>query len=863
MTKALYSKDGEKWQDGTPVDWTRDDEVSKVVIGTPPQRSGGDAEPISLPQPVPVDLAGIYPNLTHLYLWQIENMEVLSSLPNRLQRVDVRGCPNLRAVTNLPPNLETLVLENCPELVLDPDVIPGSFGTLTELSVAGCTSIPQAWIRDTVATAQSIRHIDLSACPQLERMTSWPASLVDIRLNQCPGLRLLPAWPPQLKRLGLRGTNGLPSLSDFPETVDYMDLAWTRALKAMPGSRGNPRTLFLYGSGVLEPPASEHGQDETENVAQDVCDYFDDVRLTGRGTVRRCKLLILGNGTAGKTCLAMNLADEDYRQAKEAAEAAGRSISTHGVQFRDRHSFKANVAGEFKDVHLHLWDFGGQEIYHNTHRLFMSKGAVFVVVWNPDQDGQQPPINPAGFLDEWRSLQYWLDLIRRSCDHMPRIAIVCSCHSKPTPELERQWKSAVRPEYHELCKCFYVDSLEKTGQKSTLLDWLADEAGLVIATQGTAVPKYWEIAQQMVESWVVRMSHDAAFDRDFRSLSSEQFCDHLQQHIDAEIDRLPEYYPKLGSALKAQEFELTPNRIRRTLNFLTRSGWVYWDAELFQGRVIVGQQWALDGLYTVLERRIGTTVFRNLCSSAGRFTQSDLKKWVWGEQFSGDEQNLLISFMVRCGLCFRIHESEHSWRGEDVYVSFEHLPTSRELGLQRQFDVSLPDLNLSEDTLRLNFLHKYDWQLFLIDAGTQYGPDAAYAEDGILFRTTKNQVVLVTCEIDRKKGFGGSLVVQVAGEDAADLLQELVSELQKRFPDGHVPGRKRSEPPQAVTKPMARPSVFISYAWNSADEPGIDYEAPVDMIEALLISHNFEIEVSRSDDGALRDSTQPGTILRD
>ncbi|MFN9040928.1 MAG: ADP-ribosylation factor-like protein, partial [Planctomyces sp.] len=135
---------------------------------------------------------------------------------------------------------------------------------------------------------------------------------------------------------------------------------------------------------MQEPPSSEHGTEDGANVAEDVADYFREVELTGKGEVRRCKLLILGNGNAGKTCLAMNLAGEDYQEAKSAAEQAGRSISTHGVQFRDLQNFRANIKGVSKPVPLHVWDFGGQEIYHNTHRLFVSKGTLFVVVWNPD-----------------------------------------------------------------------------------------------------------------------------------------------------------------------------------------------------------------------------------------------------------------------------------------------------------------------------------------------------------------------------------------------------------------------------------------------------------------------------------------------
>ncbi|MCA9066222.1 MAG: hypothetical protein KDA96_24310, partial [Planctomycetaceae bacterium] len=596
--KALYSENGKTWHDGKPIKWSHDPSVRKIVIGTPPIR-GNDPKPISLTPPLPQDFKDLYPNLTHLYLWQIKDLAELPELPGGLKCLDVRACPVLTTIIDIPKDVDTLVLQDLEALTTDADFLPAGFTQLSDLSLNGSPGVSDGWIRRVLGTATSLRRIDLSACPQLQRITDWPEGLDYIRLNECTSLRLLPNWPPSLRRIDLRGCNQIRRVPDFPDTIDYIDLARTRSLEALPKQRGNPRTLILYGSGTLEPPASEHGSHDEENVAGDVDDYFDDVRLTGPGTVRRCKLLILGNGDAGKTCLAMNLVGQDYRAFKEQAHAEGRAVSTHGVQFWDVSKFKANVKGVQSDVHLHLWDFGGQEIYHNTHRLFISQGTVFVVVWNPDESAVVQRQRDTGYLDTPRKLQYWIDLIRRSCDHIPEIAIVCSRRSSSTPELNAILANEIRPELREKTKCYFVDSWEKSGEVTKLMDWLADEVGHVIATQGTAVPKYWEIAQEMVEHWVDAMRHDANFARKFNSLSVNQFKKELKLHIDKAVKSNPESCALFAAAIKARKFKLTENRIRRTLSFLTRSGWLYWAADLFEGRVIIGQQWALDGLYTV------------------------------------------------------------------------------------------------------------------------------------------------------------------------------------------------------------------------------------------------------------------------
>ncbi|WP_339750116.1 COR domain-containing protein, partial [uncultured Rubinisphaera sp.] len=799
-----------------------------------------------------------FPNLTHLHLWQIENLTSLPELPSGLKCLDIQGCKSLETIINLPTGMEILVIDDCPQLNLSPDQHHTAFIELDDLSLQGTIKIEQAWIRAVLENSPNITKLDLSRCLQLERISKWHNALLDLRLNHCLNLGVLPAWPVHLRRLELRHAEAIKHLSDFPATLDYIDLAWTRSLHALPKERQQPRTLFLYGSGVLEPPASEHGKDDQENVAADVHNYFNDVQLTGKGTIKRCKLLILGNGEAGKTSLSYNLIGKDCEQEHQ----AGRLESTHGVQFWDMQDFEANVDTRLEPVHLHIWDFGGQEIYHNTHRLFMSKGTVFVLVWNPSQDGQTATDNGTGFVDEWRPLQYWIDFIRLSCDHTPRIAIVCSHHSVKTEELEQRWKAQVREEFHDSCKCFYVDSWNKTGQRSDLEDWLQDEVGKVISTQGTAVPSYWEVAQEMVEVWVSKIQQDAVFAEEFNSISTDQFKNELLKQISN--SRTEPRFRQLDDSLTESLFELTEDRIRRTLNFLTRSGWLYWDPALFEGRVIVGQQWALDGLYAALERRRGTEVYKNLCISDGRFTQSDLDEWIWRELYSTQEQKLLISFMEVCGLCFQLRKAEDAWREEDIYVSFEHLPCSKELRLQSEFDRALPDMNIQESKIEVPYLHKYDWQTFLIDAGKKYGSHAVYASDGLMLKTEDGVSVLISCWIDPKKGIGGELELQVAGNNAGEVKEKITADIRHRFPEQHQPGNQRSDAFQSTGQAKPVKEVFISYAWNSESIPDQEYEAPADAVEQFLLKHNFQIKYSDPREVEENsDVSSAGALLRD
>ncbi len=815
----------------TEPDWKQyGPNITKIVVGRTPGDSDEKKAPVRIAN-LSVDLRSHFPNLTHLYLWGIEGLESLPELPTTLKCLDLRGCKELKGLPELPASLETLDLGGCSGLKEMPGPAGREMPRLLDVKLNGCPGLPETWIHLLMQQASALRTVDASECPQITRMPYWPPELVDARFNKCASLKALPAWPKKLRRLELAGAKAITKLPDFHDNLDYINLAGMERLTQLPAKRGRPRTLFLFGSGLLMPPASELGENPNENVAARTEAYFEDVALTGQGEVKGCKVLMMGNGGAGKTCLSLALTPG---RSPAEAEALG---STQGVQFIDW-TLLANVGGVLEPVHLYIWDFGGQEIYHNTHRLFMSKGAVFILLWNPDQDGKQPEPAPCGYQDEWRPLQYWLDFIQMACPHKPRIAIVCSHRSKQTPELEKQWRGQVREEFHEECKCFYIDSKHGLGELEDLKGWLGDEVGGVIHTQGVAVPTYWEIAQDMVAGWVERMDKDKDFATAHNQMHPDRFKEALWEAVaTATRNDKAGRYIRLKDAIGSGNFDLTPDRLTRTLSFLTHSGWLYWNERLFEGRVIIGQKWALDGIYAILDRRQDAPIFRALAGRDGRFTLSQLGEWVWTRAgYSTTEQELLLSFIQKCGLCFKLRERAETWREEDVYVSFEHLPIEKELRLQRKFYNRLPDLNIAEKTLECPQMHKLHWQAFLTDAGSHYGKDAEYTADSFYLENAEGGRVLVL-RYPKKNGLGGEITIRVGGPKASERLGLVKTQVEGFFPSEAA--KPVSDPQQNLGAREGKVPVAISYAWNPPGKEGDTgippgYEVPVDAIENFL-----------------------------
>ena len=85
------------------------------------------------------------------------------------------------------------------------------------------------------------------------------------------------------------------------------------------------------------------------------------------------KVLVLGNGQIGKTQICRRLRGEPFDTSVP---------STHGIMVTSAPLAMTAIAGRpGQEARLHLWDFGGQDLYHGTHGLFLRTRSIFVIVW--------------------------------------------------------------------------------------------------------------------------------------------------------------------------------------------------------------------------------------------------------------------------------------------------------------------------------------------------------------------------------------------------------------------------------------------------------------------------------------------------
>jgi internalin A len=70
-----------------------------------------------------------------------------------------------------------------------------------------------------------------------------------------------------------------------------------------------------------------------------------------------------------------------------------------------------DLEGFSEPVRLNLWDFGGQDIYHGSHALFLQGHAIFLLLWAPALE-QQTAYQEGSLSFRHRPLSYWVDYLR-------------------------------------------------------------------------------------------------------------------------------------------------------------------------------------------------------------------------------------------------------------------------------------------------------------------------------------------------------------------------------------------------------------------------------------------------------------------
>ena len=140
--------------------------------------------------------------------------------------------------------------------------------------------------------------------------------------------------------------------------------------------------INVGGNPLTTPPMEvvEQGHDA-------VIRYLEKLQTEGREQVYEAKLVLTGSGESGKTSLS-------WRLNNKTCTLPQKDDRTKEVEVSD-YVFKTAAS---KDFTAHVWDFGGQQIIHNFHRLFMNDSALYILITETSRENDD--------------FDYWLQTIQ-------------------------------------------------------------------------------------------------------------------------------------------------------------------------------------------------------------------------------------------------------------------------------------------------------------------------------------------------------------------------------------------------------------------------------------------------------------------
>ena len=225
--------------------------------------------------------------------------------------------------------------------------------------------------------------------------------------------------------------------------------------------RNDRKAKFEYGDNPLINPPLEI----IAEGRQALIDYFES--LKGKTMpLNEVKVLLVGDGGAGKTSLVKRILGEKFSTKEE---------QTQGININNW-----SIECDSENMNVRLWDFGGQEIMHSTHQFFLSKRSLYVLVL----DGRKE-----------EKTEYWLKHIESFGGGSPVLVVLNKMDENPSFDVNRSFLL----EKYTGIKGFYKTSCSSGEGVSSLLDALKEELTNAELRQSKWAMSWFDVKEKLDE----------------------------------------------------------------------------------------------------------------------------------------------------------------------------------------------------------------------------------------------------------------------------------------------------------------------------------------------------------------------------
>lgn len=459
-----------------------------------------------------------------------------------------------------------------------------------------------------------------------------------------------------------------------------------------------------------------------KNALQAVHEYLKD-KEKGKTANNEVKLLLIGNGSVGKTQIAKRLVDQENFVFNSQHD------STHGIALLQR---------ELDGLSLNIWDFAGQDIYHATHRVFMQTRALFVLVWDLENE-TSPSHTHNGRSYKNEKLLYWLEY--------------CACFSKDSPILVIQNKV---DEMDQQAFKLYQKEAAYYKENYPIIDFIQ-----VSAKTGY---NFDVLSANISDSFQAneKLKQDLQLDLPTSWVSIRNLIRDLQKQ-DIQTISLTEFETICEDHQVASTYQVI-------LNYLHDTGVLYYRQGYFGNRIILDQAWAIDAIYAILNRE--SLYARMGKIKNGKLHYEDIQA-IWTDN-SDEERKLFIEFMLSAELCFETSEKRYGSLQERTFVVPSLL--SLEMPEDVEFEMEEGDFGKFKEVIEYRFLPTVFIHRFIIKAEDFSGVEYMWQHGLMLVWNEFTAVVQADYELRQ---------ITISANDAF-LIQKILEELDGISDEGNV-----------------------------------------------------------------------------
>lgn len=412
-------------------------------------------------------------------------------------------------------------------------------------------------------------------------------------------------------------------------------------------------TLYLYKNPLPSLPKEIISDKESGNSWESLRAYLVELSKKDNVINDRAKLIIVGNGRVGKTCIYRRLKGDPYNPEEP---------YTHGIQIG---KLVEDDFSALKDstLQLNVWDFGGQEIFYATHQFFLSEEAIYILAWTnvknviPHRE-RDKAILP--FDEKWRSLEYWLESIRHHGKNSPILMV--QTHSD-----RKENKLPIDPIYRQAP--YHAEDLNFSATKDYGLPELRDF--ILEQLQSPAIPFYGQLFPKSYSVLIQEIENNTQV----TSLTKAEFEQKCQ---------------KAGISAGGEE---------AVLAYLNKAGVVvYFNKPLLEDTIFTNPNWLTEQVYSLINNE--------LSARKGRIDEQYMVEVL--PKFTSQERIRFLELLKNFELIFE--EATHQ------YIAPQYLPEDLSGEAQTMFNFTKRNLKqvfvfkftrFMPDNVMVNFLSRY------------------------------------------------------------------------------------------------------------------------------------------------------------